>query len=49
MLDWDKNKTMNISTVSETFGIPASTLRYWESMGLITLGRRDNNYREYSY
>lgn len=49
MLDWDKNKTVNISTVSETFGIPASTLRYWESMGLITLGRRDNNYREYSY
>lgn len=49
MLDWDKNKTVNISTVSETFGIPASALRYWESMGLITLGRRDNNYREYSY
>lgn len=46
---WDKKKTVNISTVSETFGIPASTLRYWESMGLISLNRRENNYREYTY
>ena len=46
---WDKDKTVNISTVSETFGIPASTLRYWESMGLISLSRRENNYREYTY
>lgn len=46
---WDKYSTASIATISETFGIPASTLRYWESMGLISLERRDNNYREYDY
>lgn len=46
---WDKHTTVNISTVSETFNIPCSTLRYWESMGLISLDRHDNNYREYTY
>jgi len=49
MWDKEKYKTVNISTISETLGIPASTLRYWESMGLISLSRCDNNYREYSY
>lgn len=49
MWDKEKYKTVNISTISETLGIPASTLRYWESMGLISLSRCDNNYREYTY
>lgn len=30
MWDKEKYKTVNISTISETLGIPASTLRYWE-------------------
>lgn len=46
---WDKKQTVNISTISETIGIRASTLRYWESMGLLSLQRRENNYREYAY
>ena len=46
---WDKKQTVNISTISETIGIRASTLRYWESMGLLSLQRRENNYREYTY
>jgi len=42
-----KNKFL-IGEISELLGIPKSTLRYWESMGLIQMSRDDlNNYRKY--
>ncbi len=40
---------MNIGTASERSGVPAKTIRYYESIGLIRpADRRDNNYRDYS-
>jgi MerR family copper efflux transcriptional regulator len=40
---------MNIGTASESSGVPAKTIRYYESIGLIKpADRRDNNYRDYS-
>jgi DNA-binding transcriptional MerR regulator len=42
-------KTFTIGEISDLLGIPKSTLRYWDSIGLINLGRNEeNNYREYS-
>lgn len=39
----------SIGQISELIGIPKSTLRYWDSEGLIKLSRNNaNNYREYS-
>ncbi len=41
--------TFSIGEISELLGIPKSTLRYWESVGLIELPRDDlNNYRKYN-
>lgn len=38
-----------IQEISELLGLPKSTLRYWDSEGLITPSRNSNNkYREYS-
>ncbi|MBI3451759.1 MAG: Cu(I)-responsive transcriptional regulator [Rhodospirillales bacterium] len=40
---------MNIGTVAEMSGVPAKTIRYYESIGLIrSADRRSNNYRDYS-
>lgn len=40
---------MNISTVAARSGVPAKTIRYYESVGLIPPARRsDNGYRHYS-
>jgi len=40
--------SFSIGEISELLEIPKSTLRYWESEGLIDLQRnRDNNYRKY--
>jgi MerR family copper efflux transcriptional regulator len=40
---------MNIGAVSQRSGVPAKTIRYYESIGLIRAAdRRDNNYRDYS-
>jgi MerR family copper efflux transcriptional regulator len=40
---------MNIGTVSQRSGVPAKTIRYYESIGLIRAAdRRNNNYRDYS-
>lgn len=42
------NKSYSIGELSELLGIPKSTLRYWESAGLITSPRNsENNYRKY--
>lgn len=42
-------KSFTIGEISELLGIPKSTLRYWDSIGLINLNRnKENNYREYS-
>lgn len=39
---------MNIKKVSERFGVPAPTLRYWEQLGLIPpVPRNDSGYRDY--
>ncbi len=41
--------TFSIGEISELLHIPKSTLRYWESEGLINLSRDDsNNYRKYT-
>lgn len=41
--------SFSIGEISEILGIPKSTLRYWESEGLIELPRDNiNNYRKYS-
>lgn len=38
-----------IGEISRFFGVPASTLRYWEDMGVLNpLKDRENNYREYT-
>lgn len=43
------SKIYTIKEISELFNIPKSTLRYWESEGLISSIRNDNNnYREYT-
>jgi MerR family copper efflux transcriptional regulator len=40
---------MNIGTVSERSGVPPKTIRYYESIGLITPAERERNgYRTYS-
>lgn len=40
--------SFTIGEISELLGIPKSTLRYWESEGLIEMQRDDiNNYRKY--
>lgn len=39
---------MNIGTVAEKSGVPAKTIRYYESIGLIpSADRRPNGYRSY--
>ena len=39
---------MNINQAATQSGISAKTLRYYEDIGLITPGRRDNGYRDFS-
>jgi MerR family copper efflux transcriptional regulator len=40
---------LNIGSVAEAAGLPAKTIRYYESIGLIEpAGRRSNGYRSYS-
>lgn len=40
---------MNIGTVAERSGVPAKTIRYYESIGLIRFAdRRANGYRNYT-
>lgn len=44
-----EEKTFHIGEIADFFGIPASTLRYWEENGLISPEKNEeNNYREYS-
>ena len=39
---------MNIRDASKRCGIPSKTLRYYESIGLISPSRLDNGYRDYA-
>ena len=39
---------MNISAAAGRSGLAAKTIRYYEDIGLVRPGRRDNNYRDYS-
>ena len=39
---------MNIGEASKASGLPAKTIRYYETIGLVRSGRRGNNYRDYS-
>ncbi len=39
---------MNIGTASEKSGLPPKTIRYYEDIGLLSPGRSDNGYRDYS-
>lgn len=38
---------MNIGDVAKRTGLPPKTIRYYEQIGLVTPGRRDNDYRDY--
>lgn len=38
---------MRISELATASGVPATTLRYYESVGLVTASRGPNGYREY--
>lgn len=38
---------MNIGQASARSGLPAKTIRYYEQIGLVEAGRRDNAYRDY--
>jgi MerR family transcriptional regulator, copper efflux regulator len=39
---------VNIGQASESSGLPAKTIRYYEEIGLVRSARRGNNYRDYS-
>ena len=39
---------MRISEVSKRSGVPMSSLRYYESIGLLTPARASNGYRDYT-
>jgi DNA-binding transcriptional MerR regulator len=39
---------MKIGDASHVSGLPAVTIRYYEEIGLISPGRRENGYRDYS-
>lgn len=44
------SKLYSLDEIAKSFNIPKSTLRYWESEGLISSKRnKDNDYREYTY
>lgn len=38
---------MNIGNVAQTLDMPAKTIRYYESIGLVTPKRSQNDYRQY--
>jgi DNA-binding transcriptional MerR regulator len=45
----DMKQPLSIGDISKLLNVPKSTLRYWESEGLIDLNRNDSNkYREYT-
>lgn len=47
---WDKSQRLTIGSMAKLFGMNASTLRFWESEGLLKTERNpDNNYRDYDY
>lgn len=39
---------MNIGNAARESGLPAKTIRYYEDIGLLQPGRRENGYRAYS-
>ncbi len=39
---------MNIGTAAQQSGLPAKTIRYYEDIGLLTVDRASNGYRDYS-
>ncbi len=39
---------MNISQAAEQSGLPVRSIRYYEEIGLVGPGRRDNGYRHYT-
>ena len=41
-------KIFSIGELSRLLGIPAATLRFWESQGLFSVSKGDNRYRRYS-
>lgn len=41
-------KHLTIGEVSRLLNIPESTLRYWQEKGIFSVGKADNNYRQYT-
>lgn len=41
----DKQQWLTVKDVCRETGIPATTIRYWEKVGLLHAERRENNYR----
>ena len=43
-----RDSRMNIGTAATRTNLPAKTIRYYEEIGLVIPGRKDNGYRDYS-
>ncbi len=41
----DKRQCLTVKDMSRETGIPVTTIRYWEKVGLLHAERRENNYR----
>ncbi len=47
---WDKSQRLTIGSIAKLFGLNTSTLRFWESQGLLKAQRnKENNYRDFDY
>lgn len=41
-------KLYTIQQISKLFGVPKSTLRYWQQAGILPIHKGENGYRQFS-
>ncbi len=41
-------KELTIKDVSQETGVPATTIRYWDNLGLLSVERTESNYRDFT-